>query len=1104
MPAVINHSSAAVSSPVTHSHTNPSLFNGVSNTPRSRAHVTLLLNKFDLTSITTTLNIKLSQYIKDKKSGDKHFKQVSDALKTCGIEVTPNDIKRQPTHWLKDPETIDDLANILEALLATVTSSRSGLKSTISDFLKETKLGKVKESNDKKSSFVLRLSDEAKEQRLKDQAAKESRAAKKAAEKLSSVHNTPSATDHPHTFAVSHQQVLTATAVNTENAPHQEARPSISSVESTPPAYPSLSFNSAKLDPVADRPATDRSTTPTEPEVDEKGSSHPSASLTVATSSLDATSGAEISRLINPRSSSVSDPSDRSLSSLSDEGDVAQSALLSIFKPEKPIYLETPTDKKNIYSETTQVVGTKNSQRVLIDFSQLKWKEENIRNLPHLQRLMNAASKDKTSRENVKSYLRKTGLDAIISYQKNPDHLLGNKKYRAKFASDFNIQTMKLASPSLPLSEEEPRLETARQNVLDKLTEYFGEKGGMGKSHHDKLKKTLADSALHELLMVTPHGAIEWVDEATWPKDARAFNELLRAFSEHHGSNGPLDLTTKSSLLRGLQEIIATVPKTEVSRKNEKKRESDAQKMINKNIDTKNETDGLLQKKLIAYARGERVAEIDKLVHEFVERSFKQSKIEKKTQTLLGKATEKKLDTQTNQSFFEKFFELFRHPVNTIKGQTDAMHRDNYATHFINLDSAYQKAFEQNIDMVYALYSNIDKKAIDKINDILVVADPNSAFGNRTVELKEKVRAECAKQVDKKMATLIGSIDADFSNKITLAINHFNTAQTSQSGTALRKWFTEFSGQIDAYKAFSADRLAYISNPVKWAALASDNESLDQSDSFSREDTIASIAAHHQQCVEHMEKTLSNALLSAIKTMDFSGKLRHEIRECNNPKLSRVDKAERLTQAMSNYKNDVQEALRLMKTHNGLKEFIDTQRYAFSEAQNEATKRYPQALSRWGRIKQVLFGEAKKLTIWEHISKGLSKTRKAVLGLGFLAGGAALGVGIASAAGVGIFTLIFAPVMVPVITAALIAGGSIALLGITAYGLNKLKSVYSDNVRNHEERIKKSRKIFDDHINTVSELFDLSTVEPEATLETSQSTTVNTNRLLPPTQAALV
>lgn len=249
------------------------------------------------------------------------------------------------------------------------------------------------------------------------------------------------------------------------------------------------------------------------------------------------------------------------------------------------------------------------------------------------------------------------------------------------------------------------------------------------------------------------------------------------------------------------------------------------------------------------------------------------------------------------------------------------MHRDNYAAHFINLDAAYQKAFEQNTDIVYALYSRIDKKTIDKVNDILVVADPKNAFGNGAAALKEKVRTECIKQIDKKMATLVGRIDASFSAKITQAINHFNTAQTNQSGAALREWFTTFSGQIDAYKAFCADRLAYISNADKWAALASDNESVDQSDSFNREDTIASIAAHHKQCVEHLEKTLSNALLSAIKAMDFSGRLRHEIRQCNNPKLSRVDKAERLTQAMSNYKEGVEEALRLMQTHNGLKEF---------------------------------------------------------------------------------------------------------------------------------------------------------------------------------------
>ena len=116
------------------------------------------------------------------------------------------------------------------------------------------------------------------------------------------------------------------------------------------------------------------------------------------------------------------------------------------------------------------MVGVKNQQRVLIDFSKLKWGNEKIRNLPHLQRLMKEVSESKKSRENVESYLRKTGLDAIISYQIKSHGPLGTKKYTAKFSPDFIIQTMKLASPSLPYTEDDPSIETARQNVLDKLT----------------------------------------------------------------------------------------------------------------------------------------------------------------------------------------------------------------------------------------------------------------------------------------------------------------------------------------------------------------------------------------------------------------------------------------------------------------------------------------------------------------------------------------------------------------------------------------------------------------------------------------------------------
>ncbi len=1104
MPAEINHRvSSPVHLPPTNSHTKSPALRDISNTPQSHASAPASSNTFNLHQITDRLNIRLYQYIQNNKNNDKHFNQVSDALKTCGIEVKLAYVHAHSTHWLKTPETIDDLANILEALLATVTSTRSDLKATISIFLKETKLGKVKESENKKSSFVLRLSDEAKEQRVKDQAIKKRQTAKEVVQKLSSVHNTPGTAYNHHGLSINDSPAI---PLNTENTLPQEARASIASADSTPPAYPVPSFNVAPLRSIADRPTMPRSHVDTEYTVDEEISNHHSASPTATTVSLENIIHEKTSRLADQHSSSTSDAADISPSELFAEKGVAQSA--SLFEPEKPVYLETPADTQNIYSEKTQVVGQKNGQRVLIDFSRLKWRNENIRNLPHLQRLMNEVSQDKKDREKFESYLHKNGLDAIISYQKKHNHLFGNNKYRAKFSPNFSIATMKLASPSLPLSEEEPSLENARQKVLNTLTEYFGEKGGIKKSHHDKLKKTLTDSALRELLMVTSHGAIAWVDQATWPKDADAFNTLLRAFSKHHGSNGSLDLKTRSSLLKELQGIVAHVPHTQVSHKFEDARKADAKKIINKEVarQTKDATDTFLQEQLIAYARGELVENIDTLVHEFVERSFQQSKIDEKAQTLLGKAEGGKLDTQTNQSAFEKFCEFFRHPVNVVKEQTDAMHRDNYAAHFINLDAAYQKAFEQNTDIVYALYSRIDKKTIDKVNDILVVADPKNAFGNGAAALKEKVRTECIKQIDKKMATLVGRIDASFSAKITQAINHFNTAQTNQSGAALREWFTTFSGQIDAYKAFCADRLAYISNADKWAALASDNESVDQSDSFNREDTIASIAAHHKQCVEHLEKTLSNALLSAIKAMDFSGRLRHEIRQCNNPKLSRVDKAERLTQAMSNYKEGVEEALRLMQTHNGLKEFKDTQRDAFLQAQNEATKRYPQALSRWGRIKQLLFGEAKKLTAWEHITKGLSKTRKTVLGLGFLTGGAALGLGIASAVGVGVFTVIFAPIMVPMVTTLFIAAGAAILLGITGYALSKLKRVYRDDVHNRNELIKQRRSEFDDHVSMISEslIISVSTLTQEATQKTNHLTAASLNISPSSIQAVLI
>lgn len=1105
LSAAARNSTAATSLAIAGTNKKSSLFQGVSNTPQSQVGSTHASNKFDLPSITDKLNTKLYEYIKKDKSDGKRFKQVSDALKTCGIEVQKTYILEHRGYWLKNPGTIDDLANILEAFLATVTSTHSNLKATISDFLKETKLGKVKESKEQKSSFVLRLSDEAEEQRIQDQAVKKIQSTKEVAQKLNNVHNTLSTADDNHTSAINDSQAL---SIEVQSTPTKKARPSITSADSMLPTYRSLPFNSAQLDPVAiSKPYTD-----TENNLSKKRASHQSANSTVTTPTIEMLAiektphylSSDSRKQANQNSLSSSNVSNTSRASSIDSNQEAQSAPLTFFQPEKEVYLETRADTQNIYSENIQVVGVKNQQRVLIDFSKLKWGNEKIRNLPHLQRLMNIASTSKKTREEVEFYLRKTGLDAIISYQIKSHSLLRTKKYTAKFSPDFIIQTMKLASPSLPYTEDDPSIETARQNVLDKLTEYFGEKEGIGKSHHDKLKKTLADSALHEILMVTPHGSIAWVDQATWPKDTQAFNLLLQAFAKHHGNNGPVDLETKSSLLKGLQDIIATVPKTNIANKVAKTKENDAQEIINKKVarHAEDASDGHLQLKLIAYARGESIEDIDLLVYEFVQRSFKRNKIDEKTQVLLGKAKEQKLDTQTNHSSFEKFCEFFRHPVNTIKGQTDAMHRNQYATNFISLDTAYQKAFEQNIDMVYALYNLIDKKAIDKINDILVAADPESAFGNGAKILTDKIRAACAKQIDEKMATLVGSIDSAFSTKIIQAINHFNTAQTNQSGSALREWFTTFSRQIDAYKAYSAERLAYISNTDKWSNLAADNAALEQSDSFNRDETIASIEIHHKKRIEHMEKALSNALLNAVTAMNFSGRLRDEIRECKNPKLSRIEKAERLATAISNYNAGLEEAINLMQGHPELEKFKAAQQKEFASAQTAAKNLYPNPLSRWGRVKQVLFGEAKKLKWLEHITKGFSTTRKYVLGLSFFTGGAALALGITSAVGVGVLSIFFAPIMVPVITALFIAAGSAVLLGITGHALHNLLHVYSD-VRNQEERIKQSINLCNDDIKAASELLDFATIAPQITLETSKPKAVSTN-MSPLPAAAIV
>ena len=341
LSAAARDSTAGTSLTIAGTNKKSFLFQGVSNTPQSQVGSTHASNKFDLPSITDKLNTKLYEYIEKDKSDDKRFKQVSNALKTCGIEVQKTYILEHRGYWLKNPGTIDDLANILEALLTTVTSTHSNLKETISDFLKETKLGKVKESKEKKSSFVLRLSDEAKEQRIQDQAVKKIQSTKEVAQKLNHVHNTLSTADDNHTSTANDPQAL---PIEVQNTPTQKARPSITSADSMPPTYRSLPFNSAQLDPIA----ISQSYADTENNLSKKRASHQSDNSTVTTPTIEVLAIEDTPHSLSSDSRTQdhqnsfpsSNAPNTSRASSIDSNQEAQSAPLTFFQPEKPVYLD--------------------------------------------------------------------------------------------------------------------------------------------------------------------------------------------------------------------------------------------------------------------------------------------------------------------------------------------------------------------------------------------------------------------------------------------------------------------------------------------------------------------------------------------------------------------------------------------------------------------------------------------------------------------------------------------------------------------------------------------------------------------------------------------
>ena len=599
------------------------------------------------------------------------------------------------------------------------------------------------------------------------------------------------------------------------------------------------------------------------------------------------------------------------------------------------------------------------------------------------------------------------------------------------------------------------------QKFLDELNTYI--KSDIGhhhfhKNHYQKLESRIRKSEYLSKLFVCIESdkSIRW-QAGRMPEKKEDYEKIFYAFEKVSG-NGKLGGKNSSHLMQVLSRFISNhVPETITAQVVTVKR-------LAEKIKSPEQISYLTE--LIQYILDDKKQlmpdQLQDLAYKLAQQKWSDEakKLEQKTKELLTYASQKKLETGTNQKSLERFTKHLLHPVDYFRGQDAERQIKDYIASASNLDQTYQKIITKNTDVVSKFFEAEHQKIWEVIARQVNAGQRIMLPANRVEEVKEKIEFAFRRLKNEKLREEVLWADNQFKTQIDTSIRQFNPGQT-QSLADIGRWFSQFANTLDNYRLAQTAYREELQDRLVIREGANSDDTIMQG-------IIADQDKHFQQ----LQQSLADKLITSIEPLE-AAKYQPIIQEleklADDPILTRVARAEALIEKVLEYKQHLNTTVAMLSRHPNLTKITDdfrnSQAQRFQRIVTNASLAFPEPLSRTQRIQQALFGEAKKLSILDRLKDVLQTlSNKIFFGIGVTA---PLLMTIGALGGV---SLTVAGASVVIAGPVLLVTGILCLTVSALYASSKLLNAYAEAGKENQ-RISKARASFDRLVN--GDLWDM-------------------------------
>jgi hypothetical protein len=589
------------------------------------------------------------------------------------------------------------------------------------------------------------------------------------------------------------------------------------------------------------------------------------------------------------------------------------------------------------------------------------------------------------------------------------------------------------------------------QQFLDELNKYIKSDlshHSLRKNHYQKLKSRIRKSEYLSKLLVCSESdkSVNWQAGQKVEKKAD-YEKIYYAFAEVSG-NGKLGEKNSSQLMQVLSRFLSNhVPETITAQVVSSQRLAEQVKSAEQKC---------YLTALIQYIQDDRKQltsdMLEDLAYQLAQQKWRDEakKLEHKTKELLTYASQKKLNTGTNQKSLERFITHVLHPSDYFRGHDAERQIKDYVVSASNLDFTYQRIITLNTNVVSKFFENEYLKIWQVITRQVHPGQRTILASERIEAVRRTIESAFRRLQQEKLREEVLWADNQFKTQIDTSIREFNPGQM-QSLTDVGQWFSQFASTLDNYRLAQTAYREQLQNRL-----------IIREGTHCDDTIIQAIIADQDKHFQQLQQSLVDKLINSIEPLEvakYQPLIQAIEKLADDPTLTRVARAEALREKVLEYKQHLNTTLAMLSRHPNLTnitdDFKNAQAKRFQRIVADARLAFPEPLSRAQRIKQALFGEARKLNMFDRFKDMLQTfSNKIFFGIGvtgplLMTIGALGGVSFTAA---GASIVVAGPVLLVV--------GILCLAVSAVYASSKLLNAYAETAKENQ-RISRAKAAFD-------------------------------------------